>query len=73
MLRKCYHSSALIKVGFIQFLFFFFHFTFLAVLGLLCCAGLSLVVASRGLSLVVMQKLFTVVVSPITYTLEYEL
>ena len=73
MLRKCYRISSSIKVGFIQFLFFLIYFTFLAVLGLLCCAGLSLVVASRVLSLVVMRKLFTVVASSITYTLEYEL
>ena len=77
MLRKCYHSSSSIKVklsnSFYLFIYLFIYFTVLAVLGLLCCAGLSLVVASRGLSLVVMHKLFIVVASPITYTLEFHI
>ena len=38
-------------------------YLFLAVLGLRCCAGSSLVGASRGYSLVVMHRLFILVAS----------
>ena len=41
-----------------------FTYLFMAVLGLHCCAGFSLVVESRGYSLVAVQGLLTVVASP---------
>ena len=42
-----------------------FYFYFLAVPGLCCCVGFSLVVASRGYTLVVVCGLLTAVASPI--------
>ena len=42
-----------------SFLFFYFIYLFLAVLGLPCCAGFSLVVASRAYSLVAVYRFLT--------------
>ena len=47
------------------FSFNFYLFIFLAALGLHICTQLSLVVASRGYSLAVVQRLLTVVASPV--------
>ena len=47
------------------FFFNFYLFIFLAALGLRFCTQLSLVVASRGYSLAVVQRLLTVVASPV--------
>ena len=43
----------------------------MAVLGLCCCAGFSLVEASRGYSLVAVLRLLIVVASPVVYRLEH--
>ena len=48
------------------FLFFFFNFIYLlmAVLGLCCCVGFSLVAASKYYSLAAVHRLLTVAASP---------
>ena len=50
-------------IYFIYLLYFFLFFIFLAALGLHCCTGFYLVVASGGYSLVAVLRLLDVVVS----------
>ena len=56
-------SQGLGEIGVVIYVFFFKNRLFLAVLGLHCCTGFSLVVVSRGYSLVAMHRLLIVVAS----------
>ena len=60
------HGCVFILILLLFFNIFFFFFTFifiLAVLGLHCCVGFSLVAASGGYSLVVVRRLLVAVAS----------
>ena len=56
-------SGAFFYYGYSLFLFLFCFVLFLAVLGLCCCAGFSLVAATKGCSLVAVRRLLIMVAS----------
>ena len=63
IIRLCFNDNIFGLITNDNFKNNFIFYLFLAVLGLHCCAGFSLVAASRGYSLVTAHKLLIVVAS----------